>query len=251
MEWLIGLVVLVVLGFVVNKLTEGQESPEVLFAQKINKAIRDLPDFNARHRFSTSNNRSAILYDEEAGKIGFMSVAGDEPRFEVFAQNELVSSEVDVDGETVTKTMRGSQLAGAAVGAIVAGGVGAIIGGLSGKQSQNQKVKSIKLKVVVDRPGSPSRQITFLNTETEKGSPEFQSAAKEAATWQDRIAVLIRRAQSAGANDTPAAPMSASGSNGNVDQLERLWSLKEKGAISDDEYNRQKNQILGAGGTDS
>lgn len=47
----------------------------------------------------------------------------------------VLEAEIVVDGKTVTKTSRGSQAVGVVVGAVLAGGLGAVIGGLSASSS--------------------------------------------------------------------------------------------------------------------
>ena len=54
---------------------------------------------------------------------------------------DIIESEVIIDGKSVTKTSRASQFVGTAIGGVLAGGVGVIIGGLSGSTSTKEKVK--------------------------------------------------------------------------------------------------------------
>lgn len=247
MEWIIGVVILVAGGFLLNKLTEGgEDSPAVQFAQKINKSIREIPDFNAKHQYISSNYRTGILYDEERGKICLMNSAGDSHKFEIIDASEIISSEIVIDSASITRTDRGSQLMGAAVGGFVAGGAGAIIGGLSGKKHHQESAKYIKLRLVIDRASNPTRQINFLDTEAEKGSATFSSAANEAGFWHDRISVLIRRSEQgeSGQESEICAFNSKSKKDDYIESMERLWALKEKGAITEEEFLDQKSKLI-------
>src|SRR3954463_9667577 len=49
-----------------------------------------------------------------------------------YSFDQIAAVEVQENGATVSTTNRGSQLAGAAIGGLALGGVGALIGGLSG-----------------------------------------------------------------------------------------------------------------------
>jgi hypothetical protein len=75
--------------------------------------------------------------------------------FKIFSYRDILESEVLEDGHSVTKTSRSSQLAGTLVGGLLLGGVGAIIGGLSGKKTTHKKVTRIELKVVVNDTSHP------------------------------------------------------------------------------------------------
>jgi hypothetical protein len=73
----------------------------------------------------------------------------------VLGFDELVSIEVVSNGRTITKTNRGSQVLGAAVGGLALGGVGAIIGGLSGSTRADEKTTSVVLRLItkdIDHP---------------------------------------------------------------------------------------------------
>lgn len=62
---------------------------------------------------------------------------------QLYDYKDIIESEVVIDGKSVTKTSRASQFVGTAIGGVLAGGVGAIIGGLSGSTSTKGKVKRI------------------------------------------------------------------------------------------------------------
>lgn len=64
---------------------------------------------------------------------------------------DILASEVIEEGGTVTRTQRSSQIAGTLIGGLALGGVGAIIGGLSGttKTTKNDMVTPL-LRVIVN-----------------------------------------------------------------------------------------------------
>ena len=80
----------------------------------------------------------------------------------VYNFDQIAAVEVVENGATVSQTNRGSQLAGAAIGGLVFGGLGALIGGTSGSTTTRQNVSSILLKVTVDDRYEPVHNIYFL-----------------------------------------------------------------------------------------
>jgi|GEM_PF-1844260 len=87
-------------------------------------------------------------------------------RFEArsFNYKDILASEVIIDGETVTRTSRTSQLGGALIGGVLTGGVGAIIGGLSGAKTSQEKVRKVQLKLIVNDIRDPILLIPFLDS---------------------------------------------------------------------------------------
>lgn len=108
---------------------------------------------------------------------------------------DLLSSEIVCDGISVTKTERGSQLGGALVGGAFFGGVGALIGGLSGSQKTMQRVYSINLNILVNDTVKPIHTLTFLNQQTFEGSVTYNQAIEAADHWYALTRVLMNRAQ--------------------------------------------------------
>jgi len=110
-----------------------------------------------------------------------------------FDYKDILETEVIIDGETVTKTSRSSQVGGAILGGILAGGVGAIIGGLSGKSSSKEKVKTIQFKIIVNDIKEPLQIITFFNESKsiDRNNEKFIKANKEIMHWHSLFKIII------------------------------------------------------------
>lgn len=116
--------------------------------------------------------------------------------------SKIVESSISLDNETVSKTSRGEQIAGAAIGGVLAGGVGAIIGGLSSSSKQVTMVKSITMKITVDDFKNPVHYIDFLpdldtpdysNPSFKNDSEVIKAALKKAEYWQGIMDLAIRK----------------------------------------------------------
>lgn len=154
-----------------------------------------------------------------------------------FAQ--IVSVEAMADNVTLSQTNRGSQLLGGAVGGVLFGGAGFLVGAVTGSSRAIQRVKDLKLKLTLDDQTTPSQIITFFTTGNKKGVPPTDRALALAAGAFDRVhaqlGLAMWRVQTA---EEPVTPVGWDG-------LEKLWELKQKGALTQDEFDQQKKRMLG------
>lgn len=81
----------------------------------------------------------------------------------IYNAKDIIEIELIEDGNSIIKTSRGNQVGGALVGAAVAGGVGAIIGGLSAKGVQQGTVTQLSLKIIVNNIKNPVVFINYLS----------------------------------------------------------------------------------------
>ena len=99
----------------------------------------------------------------------------------------LSENEGDTTTTTITKTSRSSQLAGAAIGGLLLGGTGAVIGGLSGtktSQSSSSLNESSKfsLKIIINDLASPVFKILML-ADINGGIGGFTERIDNRAKW--------------------------------------------------------------------
>lgn len=159
-------------------------------------------------RFMSHNySGGAILSEEEEKLYIFYSTGGmdDERSYGSFACDlgDIIESEVVVDSHTITKTARGSQIGGAAVGGVLLGGVGAIIGGLSGGTGSFEQVKEMDIKLTVNNLDNPVHRINFLDGKDknykkmkngfDRESPEYKGALKNIEKWQGMFDVILNQ----------------------------------------------------------
>ncbi|WP_109261794.1 hypothetical protein [Hyphobacterium indicum] len=100
------------------------------------------------------------VFHRKSGRMGWeaSAVVIDENRIAVAKRDslrlidasKLMAVELVVDGETISKLNRVDQLIGAAAGAAIAGGAGAVVGGLSPNRTTSEKVKSADIKFLVN-----------------------------------------------------------------------------------------------------
>lgn len=165
---------------------------------KKKKAMEDrldaLPEFSPTQKILGNNGDTGLAIDEERKKIVLIKNGPEGVDLIPITYRDVLSSEIFVDGETITKTARGSQLGGALIGGLALGGVGAIIGGLSGKKRSSKKIKRIDLRIAVNDTKNPLHDINFMDVEGKKDGKVYQSAMDQARHWHGLIAVLVKMA---------------------------------------------------------
>lgn len=102
---------------------------------------------------------------------------------------------IDIDGVTLNRTNRGSQLMGAAIGAAALGGVGAVIGGLSGSSSTQERIRSATLIIKVDDRDNPIHRIEFFRAlDQKKGDRKDSFLARPALQFLEEAEAHVSNA---------------------------------------------------------
>ncbi len=170
---------------------------------------------------------------------------------------DVVSVEIIEDNMTISKTNRKSQLIGAGVGGVLAGGVGAIIGGMSGKSSSTNEVQNVTLRLIVNSFNKSVYDIPFLQLKDsiKKTDSEYKNAIDSAYRWHNVISKIIKdeeNQQESVMSDSNVSQDDTSNhddstSTNQVDyikEIERLASLKDNGIIDEIEFKKLKSKLI-------
>jgi len=211
--------------------------------RKMGAMLERVHNFRATQKVMGVDGETGMAIDENRKSICLIDSHQKDVSLRFCSYKNLLSSEVFEDGITVTKTVRSSQVGGALLGGLVLGGVGAIIGGLSGRTETSGKVKRIDLRLTINDTKNPLHDINFLLSETNKNSPTYQSAIQQARHWHALTEVLIKRADmddKLNATDTSLQP-----NTGLIaDEIKKLAELRDNGILSANEFERQKLKLL-------
>lgn len=145
--------------------------------------------------------------------------------------DEIVGYELLVDNNTVTS----GGLGRAAVGGLLFGPVGAVVGGITGGKKTKTTCKKISIKLTVTGKYSPSIDIDFMISENKTDSIVYGVAYKEAQGCLSKFEIICKtKAQKPNSQATSGA-----------DEILKYKQLLDMGAITLDEFNAKKKQILG------
>lgn len=230
---IIGMFGLAIWGIIENDKNKGKKDD----TKNVIKTDNFNPDNVLVKTPSSTNQVVGVAIDRNSNQVCL--IEGESFRY--IKSNELIESEVMIDGKTVTKTSRASQFAGVAVGAVLLGGVGAIVGGLSGKTITEEKAKGVKLKIVVNDINNPFHVIDFIEM-TNAGSTPPKMALGEAKEWHELLSTIIkineRDAKEQGEKQASV------GSSSMSEEIRSLSELKNSGALSEEEFQEAKAKLI-------
>jgi heme oxygenase len=161
-----------------------------------NKLLQLVTDVKGNcKRYINEENTKAIVIDEVNKKIHLFS-----PTENInlpYNFDDIIQSEVIIDDNTITSVNRGSQIVGIAVGGLLAGGIGAMLGGLSGGKISKQEIKNIELKLTLNDMNNPTFKINFLSPITKNGwskdSTKVKNSLSKIDEWQGYIDIILKQ----------------------------------------------------------
>ena len=223
MEWYVIVLIavaIVVVSYIIARSPDEEEAFE--------RQLTAIPDFNPTQKIMGLHGKSGIAIDEDHNKVcllvnrqgteilkvvskeklaainvesGLMAAQKKRDYLDslkmsvrVISSQDILSTELFEDGITVTKTVRSSQIGLALIGGIAFGGIGAVIGGLSGKTHSSKKIQRVALRLIVNDTVEPLHEVTFLDTETNRDGILYKLAMEKARHWHGLMEVVIKRA---------------------------------------------------------
>ncbi|ETT82252.1 SHOCT domain-containing protein [Viridibacillus sp. FSL R5-0477] len=215
---------------------------------KLGEKQKELSKIIESQSYTSKDNDVKLILDEDNKKIGIINLLNDNA-FE-YDYKDILEVTILENGDTVTKTSRSSQVGGALLGAVVAGGVGAIIGGLTGERSSTQHIENIELKIIVNDYKYPVHIIPFFDTKfkkvdalyipMEKNDSVYKLLMEKVNHWHGILGFAIKEA-----DDLDSGKNNIVHNNLNISsELKNLHDLKIQGILTAEEFEQQKNKIL-------
>lgn len=155
---------------------------------------------------------------------------------DIFPFSALIDFELVEDGVSITKGGLGSAVAGG----VLFGGVGAIVGGGLGKK---QKDVIHKMSIILNLRDEwiPRIEIVLINAETKKGGIIYKLKKDLALQMLSLLTTItdIQKCEDNNANQAAANPQ-----NSIADELLKFKQLLDMGAITQEEFDAKKKQLL-------
>lgn len=231
-------IVLVVLVYIIKMIVISKNK------KSMEEKIDQLKDFTPTQKMMGEDGKTGLAIDENLKKICLIKQKYGDVCHVIIPYRDLLSSEIYEDGATVTKTSRTSQLGGALIGGIALGGVGVLLGGLSGKKKALDNVKRIDLRITVNKTDSPIHEVNFMNVECKKGGSTYNDAIRQANHWHGLMNVLIKRADEEDKNKENKDKTKEPENMLVADELMKFVQLKKQGILSKSEFEEQKIKLL-------
>jgi len=150
-------------------------------------------EFSETYLFTNTDGSGFIQIDEKRMKIriGGVSTNHEGITSRIIEINDVIGVSIAEDGKGILGSDLSSTLGGAAVGGLIFGGFGAVVGAMAGQKTK--KVSSISLVLSIDDLSCPFLALNFLCSPVNKGSEEHSKALSEAKRWLGMITILISR----------------------------------------------------------
>lgn len=231
-------------------------------SEKVSNIIKDLdsvelsdPLFDPSQSISSPDKTHRMEIDEENKKVAIWTY-GTPSIAKIYTYKDILAVEILEDGVTVNETSRTSQLGGALIGGVLAGGVGAVIGGLSGKSSSSSEITSVDMKIIFNDTKNPYYIINLISKKHDnydspikKGSSVHKSLMEKVHHWHGILGYAIQKSDEHSFNmketiDLNKIKNTNTQKNSIVTQLKELNELRKDGILTEEEFEQQKIKIL-------
>lgn len=150
--------------------------------------LNNLPSFKADNTYLSDTSGVSIAIDRTESKIGFII----NKTAYIYNFSELLKCELLIDSAVVMEASLMDTAGRAALGNMVAGKTGAIIGGVTSTKSKSIS-ENIDVKITVDDIDNPIFRVNFLNLKASTNSKEFKKRRDIAEKWHAIIASIIAK----------------------------------------------------------
>lgn len=165
-------------------------------------AAAAIPNFSAAKYYCSLQDKTGLALDPVRRKVLTF------PYGSILEGVNITAVEVIKDGFSLQKSNRGSQLAGAAIGGVILGPVGLILGGITGSKRTEEKTKDVVLRIYTNDLMNPIQDVTFYRNSNGATSDDsyLGSQVKEMEYWHGVIKALMQTEAAPPSNLFDAGP---------------------------------------------
>ena len=236
----VGIIVVMILVMNANEANKRKETQENIAALK-----SSAPEFNTTRSIEISGDL-VLLINDDAKQICILR-----PNIKkVIGFDQVIDVEYIVNEDTVASKSTLNTIGRAVIGGVLAGGVGAIVGGLSGKTKTESKISNIAVKVLIRDIDIPALNITYFDCKTlpdrKPVAPDSiycQNEILMAQNFVNTISVIIeegKRVEMPKAQERQMLPENISV----ADEIKKLANLRDEGILTQEEFEKQKASLL-------
>ncbi len=148
----------------------------------------------------------------------------------------------------------GSSLVGAAVGGLLFGEAGGIIGAMLPSRTDNRKCEMLQIKLVLNSIGASQRYINFIGEHSgvprqSRSSYEYKNIYKALEECVSLLTIIMKRNAEKINNTVVVTDTRQPSYNGNqsvdiIESIKKLAELKELGLINENEFETKKIELL-------
>lgn len=152
----------------------------------------------------------------------------------VYKFDDIVEYELLENGESLTKGGIGRAVAGG----VLFGGVGAIVGGVTGKKKTKSVITDLKIKIIVNDTNKPNIYIELIKNPTKVGSVTYDKVYSAAQEILSMFAVITQDHNKNENVNTQVQTLSV------ADEIMKLKELFDQGILTEEEFGTEKSKLL-------
>lgn len=156
------------------------------------------------------------------------------PDDKIFSFDVLENYELIEDDNVVSS----GGLGAAMVGGVLLGGVGAIVGGMTGSKKTKKSIENLALQINTNDMSFPCIMITYIKKETKISSNAYKDAI---SLSKQSIRCLDMILETMGKGDLSNAPAEAPDALAEIKKLKELLDME---AITQEEFDQKKKELL-------
>ncbi len=159
---------------------------------------------------------------------------------ELFLYSNLLDFELLEDEQTITKGGLGRAVAGG----LLFGGVGAIVGGVTGGKKSKGICNSMKLRVTLKGAHfGDTKYIPIITSQTKVNSFIYKAAQDSAQKCISALSIILDEVNSHA--EQPQVQVQVNEGVSAADELLKFKNLLDQGIITQEEFDAKKKQLLG------
>lgn len=158
---------------------------------QVDASLRSITGFTPTDLYVSKWNHAGISIDIASRQVALSTPAATR----VLEARQIFEVELLQDDSSLLKTNRVNQLGGVVVGGLLLGGVGAVIGGLSGSKRNQSLVRKLTLRILTDDFDAPHHDVVFFDWIGKGLSPDnkiYKEALEQAQLWHARVTQLLK-----------------------------------------------------------
>lgn len=189
------------------------------------------------NNFEATKKISTYLYLDEKHKqwaIPEATITGKVKSLKIFDYSEIIDFELIEDGTSITKGGIGRAL----VGGAIFGGVGAIVGGTTGKKKTKTTCSKLQIKITLNNMENPIEYINFIQGEIKTDGVIYRTFYNYAQQVLSALQIICNKNQMADKEEIKSPTYSK------ADEILKLKRLLDEGIITEEEFQKEKQNLL-------
>lgn len=210
-------------------ITKGLENIKIAEVKEAIKLTRE--DEQAINNFKVSKKVIDYMHFDDENKK-FLLPKTMFKKAKIYNYSEVLGYEILENGDSIIKGGLGSAI----VGGVLFGGLGAVVGGVTGSKTTKTLIKNLRVKIILDNSVNPVEYIDIIMSDTQRDGFKYKMLRKYADDIAGILDGIMSKNVKTNNNQTTVS---------NADEILKYKKLMDDGIITEDEFTAKKKQLLG------